>query len=233
VPDQGNAVTDGHDVRRRTRLHQLGLEELLVEVLELVELRDGLDPRPAWLSGLRAEPVEVACVDQAGGDGVALELRPERVDLFDAQRRRVERRCERPVHGDQGRQQEVGDQDDEPRVDEDAEEAVDAAHDRHSVDHAADLTAEEPGHHGHDQGQEDVEHGVGVEELLHRRRVGLLVSDDHEQGAQEEDLDQQRLNHAAAVADPDCDQECDDDCDVDEHQPARAILLMAGPNGPL
>jgi len=62
----------------------------------------------------------------------------------------------------------------------------------------------------------DVQHGVGVQVLLHRRLIRVAVPDDDQQRDQKKDLHQQRLHDAALVADVDGDQERDHDRDVDE-----------------
>src|SRR5258708_26411105 len=102
-------------------------------------------------------------------------------------------------------------------MNDDAEQTVDASDRFQAVKRSADRTADRAHYDSDDQCDEDGKHRVEVEDLLHLGRV-LIVEPEHgKQGAEEEDLRQQRLDHAALVADDQRNDQHENDDYIDDH----------------
>src|SRR5207247_3478302 len=170
---------------------------------------------------------QVALVDDAGGQRVGQQLLLELVHLGQRQVGRLHRRAERLVELHEGREEQVDDQSGDPDVDEYPQQAVDAADDRHAVDRGPDHAPDVAGDHGDDQRQEDRQDGVGVQVVRHGGGVGVAVGDDHQDGGQEEDLDQQRLDDPPLVANYERDQQHDADRDVYEQARGNSKVVSA------
>src|SRR6476661_475909 len=90
-----------------------------------------------------------------------------------------------------------------------------------------------PADKAHDDGQdyrnEDSQHGVDVEELLHLARVLVVKAEDQQQSSEEEDLRHQRLDDALLIADEQGEYQDENDDDVDDHcvSPPKLATLWA------
>src|SRR5258708_2594572 len=123
---------------------------------------------------------------------------------------------------------------------EDAEQAVDAANRFETVERAADRSSDRAQDHRQDQGHEHAQHGVEVQQLLHLVRVLVVKSKDHQEGAEEEDLRHQRLDHSALVSEEERNEDRKHDDGVDDHavlafeetSSRRASMTRKPPNMP-
>src|SRR3981081_4918289 len=175
------------------------------------------------------ERLQVGLRHHGGRDRVGENLGFELVDLGQRQAGTLESGLESVAEGHQGRDGEIDDNERDQDVHEDAEQAVDPAYLLEAMEGTADRAADRAQDHGEDEGDENREHRIEMQVLEHCGRVPLVESEYRKQGAEEEDLGHQRLDHATLIPEDQRHNQDQHDHYVDNQGGA---ILVAGAEAP-